>query len=91
MVCLPVPGKRQFDMKQNHANVIGSTGNAAFINDVRSIRISSRRGRGSSGGMVGAILCFLLFILVRRLSGSGFFRQQNNLLQNFEQTPLENK
>lgn len=67
---------------------MGKTGSAAFINDVRSTSDSSRRGRGSSGGIVGAILCFLLFMLVRRLSASAFRPQHINLLHMREQQPL---
>lgn len=66
---------------------MGKTGIAAFIIDVCSTSDISSFGRLSSGGSVGAILCFLLFILVRRLS-LGFRLQQINLLQSLEQHPL---
>lgn len=65
----------------------GKTGMAPFINDTCSIRDSSNLGRLSSGGSVGAILCFLLFILVRLLSAGSFLLQQKSL----EQQPLQRK
>lgn len=45
----------------------------------------------TSKGIVGAILCFLLFILVRRLSltGLGFRQQQNIFVQSLVQHPLQ--
>lgn len=75
---IPEPGIRQLQIKQNHAKPMGNTGMAAFISEVWSIRDSSSFGRVSSGGSVGAMLCFLLFMLVRRLSTAGFFLQHIN-------------
>lgn len=83
----PNPGTKQLHIKQNHAKQTGRTGIAAFIIDVCSTNDISSLGRLSSGGNVGAILCFLLFILVRRLS-LGFRLQQISLLQCLEQHPL---
>lgn len=75
---LPRPGIKQLQIKQNHAKPTGNTGIAAFINDVWSTSDSSIFGRVSSGGNVGAILCFLLFMLVRRLSTTSLFLQHIN-------------
>lgn len=77
-------------MRQNQAKHNGNIGMAAFIIDVCSTSVISNFGRVSSGGIVGAILCFLLFMLVRRLSVTSFFLQHNNLLHKFEQHPLQN-
>lgn len=77
-------------MRQNQAKHNGNIGMAAFIIDVCSTNVISNFGRVSSSGIVGAILCFLLFILVRRLSIASFFLQHNNLLHKFEQHPLQN-
>lgn len=86
---VPEPGIRQLQIKQNHAKPTGNTGMAPFINDTWSTSESSNLGRVSSGGSVGAILCFLLFMLVRRLSMAGFFlQQQNNFSQSDAQQPL---
>lgn len=82
---LPNPGMKQLHNKQNHAKQTGNTGIAPFINDICSMRDSSNFGRLSSGGSVGAILCFLLFMLVRRLSDGSFRLQQSSL----EQQPLQ--
>ncbi len=82
---IPSPGMKQLHNKQNHAKHIGKTGMAPFINEACSMRDSSNFGRLSSGGKVGAMLCFLLFILVRRLSDGSFLVQQNIL----EQQPLQ--
>lgn len=87
-VLLPVPGNKQLQIRQNQAKHSGSTGSAALISDDRSTNDSSKRGLGSSGGIVGAILCFLLFILVRRLSAVDFFRQHRIALHRREQHPL---
>lgn len=84
----PNPGTKQLQIKQNHAKQTGKTGIAAFIIDVCSTNDISNFGRLSSGGNVGAILCFLLFILVRRLSPSVFRLQHINLLHSLEQQPL---
>lgn len=83
MIDLPRPGITQLHIKQNHANPIGSTGIAPFITDVLSTSDSSIFGRISSGAMV--TLCFLLFMLVRRLSGGGFGLQHAILLKSREQ------
>lgn len=89
MKTIPSPGTKQLHNKQNHAKQTGKTGIAPFIKDVCSIRDSSNFGRLSSGGSVGAILCFLLFILVRLLSdGSFLLQQQKSLLHILEQQPL---
>lgn len=64
---------------------MGKIGIAAFIMLVCSTSDMSNLGRVSSIGIVGAILCFLLFMLVRRLSIVSFLRQQH---QNLEQHPL---
>lgn len=74
-IYVPKPGIRQLQMRQNQANETGSTGIAAFISDVWSTSDSSIFGRLSSGGRVGAMLCFLLFMLVRLLSTTSFFLQ----------------
>lgn len=84
MKTLPDPGMKQLQSKQNHAKQTGNTGIAPFIKDACSMRDSSNFGRLSSGGSVGAILCFLLFILVRLLS-DGSLRLQP---KSFEQHPL---
>lgn len=50
---------------------------------------SSSFGRVSSGGSVGAMLCFLLFMLVRRLSDSSRRRQHSRRSQRRPQHPLQ--
>lgn len=82
----PNPGTKQLHIKQNQAKQIGRIGIAPFIIDACSMSDSSNFGRLSSGGKVGAMLCFLLFILVRRLS-DGSLRLQQNIR---EQQPLQN-
>lgn len=86
---VPEPGIKQLQIKQNHAKPVGRTGMAAFMIDVWSTSDSSSFGRVSSGGSVGAMLCFLLFILVRRLSTTGFFLQHINISHKRAQQPLE--
>lgn len=88
---IPEPGIKQLQIKQNHAKPTGNTGMAAFMIDVWSTSESSSFGRVSSGGSVGAMLCFLLFILVRRLSTTGFFLQHINFSHKRAQQPLQQK
>lgn len=88
---IPEPGIKQLQIKQNQAKPTGITGMAAFMIDVWSTSDSSSFGRVSSGGNVGAILCFLLFMLVRRLSTTDFFLQHNNLSNILAQHPLKNE
>lgn len=83
---LPNPGTKQLQIKQNQARQMGKMGMAPFIIDTCSIRDSSNFGRLSSGGKVGAMLCFLLFMLVRLLSDGSLRLQQNSR----EQQPLQN-
>lgn len=80
---------KQLHNKQNHAKQTGNTGIAPFINDACSMRESSNFGRLSSGGRVGAMLCFLLFILVRLLSDGSFLLQQKIAPHILEQQPLQ--
>lgn len=88
---IPKPGIRQLQIRQNHANETGSTGIAAFISDVWSTSDSSIFGRVSSGGSVGAMLCFLLFMLVRLLSTTSFFLQHIKRSHKRPQQPLHTR
>lgn len=85
----PSPGTKQLQMRQNQAKHDGITGMAAFIMDVCSTNDMSSLGRVSSGGSVGAMLCFLLIILGRRLGTGSLRRQHNSFEHKREQNPLQ--
>lgn len=89
MRALPSPGTKQLQIRQNQARQIGRTGMAAFIIEVCSTSDMSSFGRVSSGGSVGAMLCFLLTMLGRRLGSGSFFRRQHSSVEHKrEQQPL---